>query len=112
MDRIPYPAATAMMERERTAPTDWAALDRYVDEHMPAWTEELVEFCRLPTEETQPLALQKAADWTADRLRRLGATVEPAAPAGLRGPRLRACSEVAPRSPSTRRSDPTEAGRT
>ena len=56
--------------------TDFQALDRYVDERMPAWTAELVEFCRFPSESTEPRALFEASEWTADRLRRLGATVD------------------------------------
>ena len=50
-------------------------LDRYVDEHMAAWTDELIELCRFPGESTRPDALRESADWTAERLRRLGADV-------------------------------------
>jgi acetylornithine deacetylase/succinyl-diaminopimelate desuccinylase-like protein len=63
-------------EHEDKTTTDWPALDRYIDEHMPAWTEELVELCRLPSEETKPEAGKKAADWMAERLERLGAKVD------------------------------------
>jgi acetylornithine deacetylase/succinyl-diaminopimelate desuccinylase-like protein len=60
----------------RSSTADWAALDRYVEQHMPAWTQELVELCRLPSEETKPEDGKKAADWMAARLKRLGAKVD------------------------------------
>ena len=56
--------------------TDFAALDRYVDERMPAWTDELAEFCRFRSEQGDVEGLRGAADWIASRLRRLGATVD------------------------------------
>jgi acetylornithine deacetylase/succinyl-diaminopimelate desuccinylase-like protein len=59
-----------------TTTTDADAVDRYIDEHMAAWTDELVEFCRFPGESTNPDALRESADWTAQRLRRLGAEVD------------------------------------
>ena len=55
--------------------TDFTAVDRYVDEHMSAWTDELSAFCAIPSEETDPEAVRRAAAWTAARLERLGATV-------------------------------------
>ncbi len=55
---------------------DYAALDRYVDEQMPAWTEELAELCRFRSEQGDVEGLTGAADWVAERLRRLGATVD------------------------------------
>jgi acetylornithine deacetylase/succinyl-diaminopimelate desuccinylase-like protein len=55
--------------------TDYAAFDRYVAEHIDAWTLELVEFCALPSEATDPVALEAAADWIAERYRRLGGGV-------------------------------------
>src|SRR5438046_2054197 len=51
-------------------------LDRYADEALGQFTDDLVEFCRFPSESTEPAALSEAADWTAERLRRAGATVE------------------------------------
>jgi len=57
-----------------TAVTD--EIDRYVDERLPAWIEELREFCAIPSEENEPEALAAAAAWTRDRLERLGAAVE------------------------------------
>ncbi len=56
--------------------TDYAALDRYVDEQMPAWTDELAEFCRFRSEQGDREGLRGAADWIAARLRRLGASVD------------------------------------
>ncbi|MGZ8528085.1 MAG: M20/M25/M40 family metallo-hydrolase [Candidatus Limnocylindrales bacterium] len=56
--------------------TDYAALDRYIEERMPAWTDELAEFCRFRSEQDDPEGLRGAADWIAERLRRLGASVD------------------------------------
>jgi acetylornithine deacetylase/succinyl-diaminopimelate desuccinylase-like protein len=56
--------------------TDYAALDRHIHERMPAWTEELVEFCRFRSEQNDADGLRGAADWIAQRLRRLGARVD------------------------------------
>jgi acetylornithine deacetylase/succinyl-diaminopimelate desuccinylase-like protein len=73
----PLPRMTgATTEVEERPVTDYAALDRYVDDHASAWVDELVEVCRFPSEETAPDALRDAAAWTADRLRRLGASVD------------------------------------
>ncbi|MGZ6328528.1 MAG: M20/M25/M40 family metallo-hydrolase [Candidatus Limnocylindrales bacterium] len=55
---------------------DFAALDRLVAQRLPRWTEELLDFCRIPAEASQPDALRDAAAWTARRLGDLGATVE------------------------------------
>ena len=52
------------------------ALDRLVEERLDRWTQELVEFLAIPSEGGDPTALRAAAEWTAARLRRLGATVE------------------------------------
>ncbi|HJW22806.1 MAG TPA: M20/M25/M40 family metallo-hydrolase [Candidatus Limnocylindrales bacterium] len=54
----------------------FAAFDRYVADRMPAWTEELAAFCRIPSEGGDPVALRQAAGWIADRLDRLGATID------------------------------------
>ena len=56
--------------------TDYSALDRYVDDHLAAWTDELAAFCRFSSEQGQADALRGAAAWIADRLVRLGATVD------------------------------------
>src|SRR5579862_281939 len=48
------------------------AFDRYVADHLAAWTGELAEFCAIPSEATDPAALEAAADWVAARYRRLG----------------------------------------
>jgi acetylornithine deacetylase/succinyl-diaminopimelate desuccinylase-like protein len=55
---------------------DYAAFDRYIDEHMTGWTDELVELCAIPSEATNPEALRAAASWIAARFERLGATVD------------------------------------
>jgi acetylornithine deacetylase/succinyl-diaminopimelate desuccinylase-like protein len=55
---------------------DQQALDRYVRDRMPAWIEELREFCAIPSEEQETAALGEAAEWTSARLARLGASVE------------------------------------
>lgn len=54
---------------------DFTALDRLVAERMLRWTDELVDFCRIPAEASDPDALRAAAVWTADRLRAMGAAV-------------------------------------
>jgi acetylornithine deacetylase/succinyl-diaminopimelate desuccinylase-like protein len=55
---------------------DYTALDRYIEERMPSWTEELVEFCRFRSESGDLEGLRGAADWIAERLGRLGASVD------------------------------------
>ena len=32
--------------------TDYSALDRYVADHLAAWTDELADLCRFPSEAT------------------------------------------------------------
>lgn len=56
--------------------TDNVELDRYVDAHMAAWTTELIEFCAIGSEASDSAALRAAAEWTAARLRRVGAAVD------------------------------------
>ncbi len=56
--------------------TAYDALDRYVEGHMSAWTEELIEYCSIGSEASDPAALRRAAEWTAARLRRVGAVVD------------------------------------
>jgi acetylornithine deacetylase/succinyl-diaminopimelate desuccinylase-like protein len=56
--------------------TDYAALERHIQERMPDWTEELVEFCRFRSEQGDVDGLREAAEWIAQRLRRLGARVD------------------------------------
>ena len=56
--------------------TDFTAFDALVTERIGAWTAELVEFLRIPSEGGDVASLRAAADWTADRLRRAGAAVE------------------------------------
>jgi acetylornithine deacetylase/succinyl-diaminopimelate desuccinylase-like protein len=51
---------------------DYTAFDRYVADHLEGWTAELAEFCAIPSEASDPAALAAAADWVADRYRRLG----------------------------------------
>ncbi len=55
---------------------DFAAFDALVDARLETWTEELAQFCRFPSELGADEALLGAADWTAERLRALGAEVE------------------------------------
>ena len=55
---------------------DFVAFDRIVAERTERWTQELIEFLAIPSEGGDAEALRQAADWTAERLRRLGATVE------------------------------------
>ncbi len=60
----------------RATARDYAAFDRYISDAMPAWTEELVRFCAIPSEAGDEGALRRAADWCAARLRRLRADVD------------------------------------
>ena len=55
---------------------DFAAFDRVVEARLEGWTRELVEYLAIPSEGGDPSALRAAADWTAARLRHLGAAVE------------------------------------
>ncbi len=55
---------------------DVGAIDAYIDARMPAWTDELRDLCAIPSEEGDLDARRAAADWTRDRLARLGATVD------------------------------------
>jgi acetylornithine deacetylase/succinyl-diaminopimelate desuccinylase-like protein len=55
---------------------DFGEFDRVVAERLPAWTDELVDYLRIPSEGGDMPNLRAAAEWTADRLRRLGASVE------------------------------------
>jgi acetylornithine deacetylase/succinyl-diaminopimelate desuccinylase-like protein len=68
--------ATAPERDEGGAVTAYDELDRYVDDHMAAWTAELIELCSIGSEAADRAALQGAADWTAARLRRVGAAVD------------------------------------
>lgn len=56
--------------------TDFSSFDQLVDERASRWTEELVEFCRIPSETAHPEPLGEAAGWMAERLRKLGAKTE------------------------------------
>ncbi len=61
----------------RTLPEpDWDAFDRLVTARIDGWVAELLEFLRIPSEGGDDVELRRAADWTADRLRRAGAQVE------------------------------------
>jgi acetylornithine deacetylase/succinyl-diaminopimelate desuccinylase-like protein len=55
---------------------DYATFDRYVDDHLDGWTSELVAFCAIPSEASDPAALRTASEWIAERVRRLGASVD------------------------------------
>ncbi len=55
---------------------DWAAFDRLVEARIAGWVSELVEFLRIPSEGGDETHLREAADWTAARMRRAGATVD------------------------------------
>jgi acetylornithine deacetylase/succinyl-diaminopimelate desuccinylase-like protein len=55
---------------------DFTAFDAYVASAADRWLDELVAFCRFPSEQDDLDALRAAADWTAERLRALGAEVE------------------------------------
>jgi acetylornithine deacetylase/succinyl-diaminopimelate desuccinylase-like protein len=56
--------------------TDFTRFDAIIDEHLEDWIEELLAFCRIPSEGGDRANLRLAADWTAERLRRAGCAVE------------------------------------
>ncbi|MEO5965953.1 MAG: M20/M25/M40 family metallo-hydrolase, partial [Candidatus Limnocylindrales bacterium] len=56
--------------------TDFARFDAVIDDHLEEWIEELIDFCRIPSEGGDVVNLRAAADWTANRLLRAGCTVE------------------------------------
>jgi acetylornithine deacetylase/succinyl-diaminopimelate desuccinylase-like protein len=62
--------------REDADGVDFEAFDRIVDERIGTWADELVEYLRIPSEQDQADALEQAAAWTAERLRRVGAEVD------------------------------------
>ncbi len=55
---------------------DFTAYDQLVDRRFSGWTDELVEYCCIPSETASPEPLRQAACWTAERLRKLGATTD------------------------------------
>ena len=62
--------------QSRRTSRDYAAFERYVADAMPRWTDELLAFCAIPSEAGDTVALRAAADWVAERLRRLPARVD------------------------------------
>ena len=73
---VPRPRAQARVTATTDASVDFAAFDRLVEARLERWTAELVEYLAIPSEGGDDAGLRAAADWTAERLRRLGATVE------------------------------------
>ena len=53
---------------------DWQAIEEEVARREANWTDALAEFCAIPSEGGRTDDLERAADWTRDRLERLGAT--------------------------------------
>jgi acetylornithine deacetylase/succinyl-diaminopimelate desuccinylase-like protein len=64
------------MSAEAPAGVDFAAFDAVVEARLDGWVAELREFLAIPSEGGRPDELRRAAEWTAARLRRLGASVE------------------------------------
>jgi acetylornithine deacetylase/succinyl-diaminopimelate desuccinylase-like protein len=56
--------------------TDFTRFDAAIDAHLEDWIEELLEFCRIPSEGGDQVNLRAAAEWTAARLRRAGCDVD------------------------------------
>ncbi|MDE3103485.1 MAG: hypothetical protein KGJ98_14795, partial [Chloroflexota bacterium] len=48
------------------------ALDQWIAEHRKRYTEELRELCAIPSEATDPAALDRAAAWCMERMRGAG----------------------------------------
>lgn len=65
-----------MTARHRATAEELAAFDALVAQRLPAWTDELVEYLAIGCEGGDIANLRRAADWTAARLRRAGASVE------------------------------------
>jgi len=55
---------------------DFSSFDRLIDERIPQWANELSDYCRIPSETGRAQELRAAAQWTSDRLERLGAKTE------------------------------------
>jgi acetylornithine deacetylase/succinyl-diaminopimelate desuccinylase-like protein len=55
---------------------DFDAFERLVAERTARWTEELMAFCRIPSETGRGTELRAAAAWTAERLAQAGAAVQ------------------------------------
>ena len=53
---------------------DWQALEEEIERREAGWTDALAEFCAIPSEGGRTDDLERAADWTRDRLEQLGAT--------------------------------------
>lgn len=53
---------------------DWQAIEEEIARREANWTDALAEFCAIPSEGGRTDDLERAADWTRDRLERLGAT--------------------------------------
>ena len=61
----------------------YEGFDKLVAERTARWIEELRDYCRIPSETAVLPELKRCATWTADRLRRAGATVEIIEQAGV-----------------------------
>ncbi len=59
-----------------TPEPDWEAFDRLVEARIDGWVAELVEFLAIPSEGGDAAHLREAADWTAARMARAGATID------------------------------------
>jgi acetylornithine deacetylase/succinyl-diaminopimelate desuccinylase-like protein len=57
-------------------PRDYDATDAYIAARMAVWTEELMEFCSIPSEAEDSDGLRRARDWTLGRLHELGCSVD------------------------------------
>ena len=53
---------------------DWRAVEAAIGQREAAWTDALAEFCAIPSEGSRPDDLERASQWTAERLERIGAT--------------------------------------
>jgi acetylornithine deacetylase/succinyl-diaminopimelate desuccinylase-like protein len=64
------------MTAATAAPAELAAFDREIAARLDGWVDELVAYLAIASEGGDTAGLRAAAEWTAGRLRRAGATVE------------------------------------
>ena len=56
------------------AAVDWQAVEAAIGRLQADWTDALAEFCAIPSEGGRADDLERAAQWTTERLERIGAT--------------------------------------
>ena len=72
----PGPRAADVSRADTASEAELAAFDREIDARIDDWVDELVAYLAIASEGGDHAGLRAAAEWTAGRLRRAGATVE------------------------------------